>query len=263
MCALSLGPATVHAATFAPVKSGFPTDPKAKKLLEDGAAAYKEGNFEDAIDKFRKGFEMEPAAAFLYSWAQAERKSGNCRAAIRLYSQFIDSKPGPEPVEYATEQKAACAEVLAAEEPEAVGEGVVDDEPVEDEPIEDAPIEDAPIEETPDEIPDDGAKPWYKDPLGASLVAAGVVGVGAGTGLIVAAQVEEDKASADYGSFADRVRRIENFRIAGGVILGVGGALLIGGIIRWTILGVRQKKEPAVGLLFTRDTAGLTLRGRF
>jgi uncharacterized protein (DUF2062 family) len=51
--------------------------------------------------------------------------------------------------------------------------------------------------------------------------------------------------------------------IAGGVVLGVGGALLVGGAIRWAVLGVRQRRRTSAGPLLHPRSVGLAISGRF
>ena len=264
-CALALAPVPVLAAPAAK-----PTQPEAQQLLQEGVAAYEAGEYGEAIEKLQEGYEIEPALAFLYTWAQAERQRGDCKAAIKLYQQIVDSEHETL-TRYANAGIVECARVLAEEdeEPDEPVPSTLEDEPaeVEDEPL---PIEEGESEPAPATRKD---RSWYQDPLAASLVAVGVVGVGVGTGLLVKAEIDAKRNenqepdpgddTLDYGEFSARADRIETFRIAGGVVAGVGGALLIGGAVRWAVLGVREKRNTNVAVTWGRDFTGLTLSGRF
>jgi tetratricopeptide (TPR) repeat protein len=252
----------IAAPVTAAAPPGMPTDPKAEKYMQRGREAYEKEDYDAAVEAFEKGYAIEPVGAFLYAQAQAERLRGRCREAVKLYNAFLATNPGAEVASLAKEAKSLCADELAAEGVDADG----GEDLAEDDAIADTEPPD-PVTPGPDEIEDDVSderrgRRWYADPLGGTLVGVGVAGIGAGVGLIVAAQLEEGKQSPSYGDFADRVQRIETFRIAGGVVLGVGGALLIAGAVRWGILSARERRAN-VAVTLDRHLAGLTIRGRF
>lgn len=241
----------------------LPKQPEAAKLLEEGQVKYKAENFDGAIEDFKNGYEIEADPAFLIAWAQAERQRGRCRAAVRLYQRFLATDPPEVAQEFARDGIVRCADQLAADQPLPDA-----DEPLATDPDGDPPTDDPPSGVEPDEA-EQAPKPdkrnrWYRDPLGTSLVAVGVAGAGVGAGLLIGAQVEFNRGSGDYGEFDERVDRIDNLRIAGGAVLGVGAAILIGGVIRWVVVGTRKNDGPAnVGFILDRNRAGLTITGRF
>jgi tetratricopeptide (TPR) repeat protein len=242
----------------------LPKNPEAAKLLEDGQVKYKAEKFDAAIEDFKKGYDIEPDPAFLIAWAQAERQRGRCGAAVRLYQKFLATDPPEVAQEFARDGIVRCADQLAADQPLPPGADELTpiDEP--DEPLHTLDGEDDDQPDEPTERKPKNGNRWYRDPLGTSLVAIGVAGSGVGAGLLVAAQLESSKEVIDYGEFDAQQRRIRNLRITGGVVLGVGAGLLIGGIVRWAIVGTRKSDTAAsVGLILDRDQAGLTLSGRF
>ncbi len=76
--------------------------------------------------------------------------------------------------------------------------------------------------------------------------------------------VQRKNGASDYGALEDAAGGIRTLQIAGAAALGVGGALLIGGIVRWGVVARRSKTSTArVGVHYDGVTAGATLRVRF
>ncbi len=245
-------------ATASPVAAAIPTDPDAKAHLDKGNALFQKGDFEGAADEYKQGYEIQPDPAFLYTWAQAERRRGRCAAAVKLYQRYIATNPPDVSAEYAREGILKCADELAADEPMPPGDERPSDDPTTPDPETTAKPVEPPAPKQPDR------NRWYRDPAAATLVALGAVGVGVGTGLLVAGAVEKDKDAANYGEFDERLKRARRFQIAGGVVLGVGVGVLVGGIARWAVLGRREKKKNGtVSAMFGRGTAGVVFTRRF
>lgn len=245
----------------------LPSNPEAKAHLAKGTDLYKRNEFDAAVEEFRKGYALEEDPVFLYSWAQAERRRGNCAASVKLYQKFLATKPDQLAAEYARDGILQCAEKLAGEEPLPPGETETPETP-EPETTTTPPGDELGGSDRPDEPEPRGDRPkWPRDALGASLVAFGIAGTGAGIGVLVASAVRNGKAPAGetYGEFDARQQQVQTLRIAGGVVLGVGVPLLVGGIVRWAILASREKKarKAEVSASFDGRSVGLVLTGRF
>src|ERR1043165_8535917 len=83
--ALLLAPALAHA------------DPKTPdEWYTEGSKQYDLGNFDKAIEAFKKGFELEPSdnkkSAYLFNLAQAYRQAGNCKDAQFFYKRYLAFK---------------------------------------------------------------------------------------------------------------------------------------------------------------------------
>ncbi len=239
------------------VARAVPTDPVAKGHLERGNAAYARGDFKTAVDEYRKGFAKQDDPAFLYTWAQAERRRNDCASAVKLYQRYLATDPPQLSAEYARDGILKCAEILAGDFVMPPGDAAAGDDG--DEPIVDDEVD---PESTP--APDDRRK-WPRDPAAAVLVSFGAAGVLASTGVLVAASIDNNRPSTDYGVFDDRQQRVRRFQIGGGVALGVGVGLLAGGIARWMLLRNREKRQgdTQVSAMLGRGTVGLTLGRRF
>lgn len=265
LTALATGLALLLAAPLAMAK---PTDPKAIEQGKRGNQLYAEGDFEGAKEAFEAGYEIEADAFFLYGIGQALNQLGDCKGAIRKYKQVKESPSVTVEMRQLAEQAMiACAEKVAVEDPADEPADEPDEDPVGD-PV-DEPLTDPEPVGDPVENPGKDRK-WYLDPLGDTLVAFGVAGTGAGIGLLVAAQVQQNKVedAPSYDEFDANTKKVRTLRIAGGATLGVGGLLLIGGAIRWAVLGLRPKRAAAkssahLGVIYDRSTAGLSLSGRF
>ncbi len=243
------------------VAHAVPTDAEAKAHLERGNAAYAKGDFDTAVEEYRKGFAKQDDPAFLYTWAQAERQRGKCAAAVRLYQRYLATDPPEISADYARDGILRCAEQMAGDEPMPPG----GDEPTDTPPVED-PIVDEPEPEPPPPEPKKRAK-WPRDPLAVTLVAIGSAGVVAGVALVAIAAKEHGEldAAENYGKYDEGLATVRKFSIGGGVALGVGVGLLAGGIARWMILRKRERAggDTQVSAMLGRGTIGLTLGRRF
>ncbi len=222
------------------------SNPDAQAKLREAQGAFEAEDFEAAAAAVEAAYIIEPEPMLLYPWAQAERNLGHCAAAVDLYQRFLESDP-PEQVatvardnrdmcqQQLDEEAAAAAEAAAAEEDEF--EVIEDDEP---EP-EVVPVEPPPVAPITDDPPK--AKKWYADPLGGVLVGVGVVGVGVGAGLMGAGSAAAGKANEQdsHNGYLDERGRATGLRNGGAVALSIGGALIIGGVVRYLLVARKNK----------------------
>ena len=80
----------VEDATAAPTG---PVPPEARKHFDEGAKAYKLGEFARAVDEYRKSYELYPAALLLFDLGQAYRKLGQNEKALFTYQQYLTEAP--------------------------------------------------------------------------------------------------------------------------------------------------------------------------
>ncbi len=220
---------------------------EARVHLEQGLAAYSEKDWERAIREFRAGYDIDPRPDFLFAWAQAERLSGDCAAAIELYEKFIATHPSPEQADAAQQMSDRCRETVTqtrpAPEPKKAREP--DEGEVVPRKLRAAPAPSA-----------GGERTWWKDGWGAGLAGAGVVGVGLGVGLYVAASSSDDAAdrAATYDEFAQRKDEAAGRRSFAALSLGAGAALLVAGGVRYYLVHRRESRShdaTGVALSFT------------
>lgn len=216
------------------------SNPEAQAKFRDAQEAFKAEDYDAAAAAVEAAYLIEPQPMLLYPWAQAERSRGNCAAAVELYQRFLDSDPPEAAATPARENMDRCQEQLDAEAPE---------EPVED--IVDEVIEEEPEPETKPKpvLQDDPpkAKAWYKDPLGGVLSGLGVAGVGAGVGLMAVGSSKAGKAVDQdmHSGYLDERDSATKLRNGGAIALSIGGALLVGGIVRYVLVAKKGKQAKS------------------
>lgn len=251
--------------SLAAPQGGLLSDPDAERLFEEAQAAFETGDFETASDKLERAYLIEPKAALLYPWAQAERNRGRCSVALDLYRRFLATEP-PEKFVVATQENIERCEAELAEA-EASTESSEDED--------ESDGEDAvPVEEEPAETPATPAEPtrkdrsnrrWYVDPTGDVLASIGIAGVAIGGGLVGAAMADAKSAPSQStnDAYVARRERAIHRRDGGLAALSVGSALLLGGVIRWIVVAKRDKSDRSAALFFPRGGVGLVVSGRF
>lgn len=239
-------------------------NPEAQAKLQEAQQAFKDEDYDAAAAAVEAAYIIEPNPMLLYPWAQAERSRGNCAAAVELYQRFLDSDPPEAAATPARENQQRCQEQLDAEgaTEEVVEEEIVEEDEPEPEP-EPAPVA-APV--TKDEPPK--AKAWYEDPLGGALVGVGVVGVGVGAGLMGAGAGKAGKAADQdsHSGYLDERDGATTLRNGGAIALSIGGALLVGGVIRYVLVAKKSKQAQTawqLGPQLGRRWAGVTVGRRF
>jgi hypothetical protein len=237
-------------------RAGEPTmKPEARAHLERGLAAYGEKDWARAIREFRAGYALDPRPDFLFAWAQAARLSGDCTSAIDLYQRFVATGPSPEQSDAAQKMTERCRETLAAAAPAEPAPTALD--PYASTPPSRAPAAPAAVD-----------RAWWKDGWGAGFTAAGVVGLGLGVGMLVAAGSSDDAAThaASYDEFAARHDEASTRRTYATIGLAAGGALLVTGGVRYLLVHHHHASAPAstdVALSLTPGAASLWLQGSF
>lgn len=253
--------ATLVALAVPSLARAVPTDPEAKAHLERGNAAYGKGDYKLAVEEYRKGYAKQDDPAFLYTWAQAERKRNDCAAAVKLYQRYLATNPPELSAEYARDGILKCAEILAGDAAMPPG---AEDSPPEDAPT-DAEVQPEVTPPEPTPTKDDDRPKWPRDPAAAVLVSLGAAGILAGVGVFVAGSIEGGKPTDTYGAYDDQLAEVRKLYIGGGVALGLGVGLLAGGIARWMVLRNREQKggDTQVSAMLGRGTMGLSLTRRF
>jgi len=138
----------------------------ARAHLEAGTRAYQLQDWDAAISEFKLGFNLDARAEFLYAIAQAYRMKGDCEHAIRQYESVKRAPDGAELAAAADQNIQRCRKASP--------------------PPRQRPTADVATR-------DDAA--WYRDWIGHSLVAGGVMLCAGGA---VTWWVGRDQANATY-----------------------------------------------------------------
>ena len=200
-------------------------DDDVASLVRQAEEAAAEKRYDEASELFARAYQLEPSPLFLYARAQVERLAGRCEIAVVLFRDFLEAEDDPaarRPAEGHLEQ---CEKILAEREP--------------------PPAEDPP---EPDPVPPPPSpRPWYTDALGGALSASGVVVAAVGFGLYGRARVLENNAdeSDNVQDYGDTIERASTLSQAGLALVGIGGAVLLGGVIRYAVVGTKNRKIKA------------------
>jgi outer membrane biosynthesis protein TonB len=249
-----------------------PKGAKAKAAFDKGVAAYQKNDYAAAAAAFGKSYGLEVDPETLFAWAQAERKQEHCDKANELYTkllamdlpdanrnvikgqiaeceQILDAKkPKPEPTKVETkpeptkvETKPEPAKVETKPEPAKV-------EPATPQPPVEQPLPPGPVE----------GRPWYRDPVGDTLMIGGLAGLGIGAAMLVTAHsAEQDEASAATYPEAKALDDKAKSRGEIGVIAtGVGAALVVSGIV-WYATHGKPSHAPTAWLTPTGGAVGI------
>ncbi|HUS66828.1 MAG TPA: hypothetical protein VMZ28_19960 [Kofleriaceae bacterium] len=208
--------------------------PEARTHFDAGLEAYADKDYQRAADELAAGHVIDPHPDFLFPWAQAERLSGDCAAAVPLYRKVLDAG-----VVDADERRDVerLLEQCEAEEPPPAAEP---DAPAPAQPPARRDFVAASSTEIEATAPaTSSSRAWYRDGWGAALTAGGVVGLAVGAGFLwSASRAEEDSGDAgDLGTFIDDTDRASRNYTLGAISVGVGAGLLAGGIIRYALSG--------------------------
>lgn len=230
-----------------------PLDAEAQEHFDRGLAGYTDKDYGPAIKHLRLAYALDPQPVILFAWAQAERLYGRCSRASKLYTRFLRTRPTRQQTEAARQGLERC-------EGQADTTDVDPDDPpreVESETAAPAPV----VEEAPPPPP---PPPRRKvDGAAIGLTGAGVLLGAVGAGLLGAGQNQARAAgdAPDYGAYADDAAQVRTLRITGGVLAGVGGALLVAGVVK-LIVHARETRRD-VAFWANPVGAGLSVRMRF
>lgn len=227
-----------------------PKGKAAKAAFDRGVTAYTKGDFAAASEALGQSYKLEPDVETLFAWAQSERQQNDCESAIDLYNKLLDTDMPAENKDAVRtkleECKAIIAEKAALEAPVAPPEEPVREEPVREEP-------------TPS-----GKTPWWKDPIGDALTIGGVVALGVGGYFLYSGKSAEDKSFENEAQFEENQDKAESHGKIGVILTLTGGALIVGGIVRYVTRdsGGNQESTAVTGWV-TADSGGLAAIGRF
>lgn len=213
-------------------------------------AAFDAGDYDAAATAAAEAHAATGDPKHLYAQAQAERFGGRCDLAIEHYREFIADVPSGAATLAAQDNIAECEAVL--------GRTASEPDPTE------APVEPAaPLQPEPTPAPVDEPRPrrnqWARDPLGGVLVGAGVLALGVGGGLYGQARADQRAAlrADDVVTYGERIDRAYTLSRAGLSVMIAGGALVVGGVIRWVVLARRPRSDQTA---LRVGSGGLVLR---
>ncbi len=214
--------------------SGQPRPADLRALLQEGQVAYQEQRYRRAQELFSQVFEATGNPELLYNLALCHRAMGEPAEAARYLRRFLVARPQhPEraSMERTLAELEASAQVIAQPGPTATAQpGVTGTPPPRlerdtglDGPPAARPLPPGPTAPRP--------SPWLR----WTLLGAGVVGVGAGAGMILSARgrVSDAASAANDSDYLEALDAASTLRGAGVVVMSVGVVALGAGIVHW------------------------------
>ena len=229
-----------------------------KAYFADGTAAFDRGEYAAASRAFAAGYEIEKWTGFLFAWAQAERKAGNCDKAVKLYSRFISTKPGEGAIEHALGWIKECGGTYTEPPPEPVVVSTDEEKKLrEDKERQDRARREQ--EERERERARAAQRPGFQHKLAIGLGAGALIAGGIATWALVRSGQDFDRA-ATVGTYKDVVKfrdRGEDRLLLGRITVGVGLGLATATVLRVVL----QDRTPRTEVVPTRS--GVALRRTF
>ncbi len=200
----------------------------AEPSAEDPVELIKQGRHLEAAEAFERKYQVTHDAALLFAKATALRRGGDCGGAIEALRRFIGSEP-------------PASDIAAAQEVIDVCTAILEDDETPPEPP--PPI---PVQTTPEPLPPEAPPPersWTRDVTAGVLLGTGVGVTVAGAVLVgLAASRSQDREESEAG-FERREQSVRSLYAAGGATAAAGVALLIGSIVRYTIVARRSERR--------------------
>lgn len=247
------------ALTLAPVAARAQEQPKSPPAEPDAAALYQQGlthyrlaEYPQAIEAFKAAYRLTEAPELLFNIAQAYRNqgAGHCADALTFYRNYARAEPDPEKTA-GVKPLIAEMERCAANEPKDPAPPAPPEDPA---PV---PTVSAPVAggAPPDGPTSASMRPW----LPAFAAAVGVAMVGAGT--VVLWPIGGALDSCEPHCDRRRVDSLETRATVGYALIGVGGAVAIGGAVWWFVSWRRARDDRRAVVVPTHQ--GVALFGAF
>lgn len=232
--ALALAP---HPAAAAPdAADPLLTDPAAQRALDTGLEHFYAEHFDLAAAAFAEAYALEPTPFLLYSWAQAERYAEHCGKAIDLFERFLGTAPPDAEAAKARKSIVECGGIPPATLPT----------PAEPEPVPPPSLVQTPDPEPPPPSATPGPAPAQRPRVGlfvgVSLAAVGSLTAATG-GILLAGgrRLRTDAPDSDtQQTYLDALERSERRQVSGVALLGIGAALVVGGILTAVLTSRRR-----------------------
>jgi hypothetical protein len=240
----------------------------AKEHFDRGMISYNLQDWPSALRELRAAYAADPQPSFLFTIGQAQRLSGDCEAAILTYRSYLrGASPGGRAAaeglirqcEATVERTRAQAEQQRQQELQKQQELLAQQQLQKQQQAALPPVAPVVLEK-----PAPLNTTWYADPLGDVLAIAGLGAVGGGVALLVLGNGSLTRAGAAsaYTDYLKQVSAGQPLQLGGVLALSGGGALLVGALIRYLVVGSRVP-APAVGLIIGERSAAFTFAGHF
>jgi tetratricopeptide (TPR) repeat protein len=216
--------------------------PTARSYLEAGLRLYNDGHYEAAIRELRLGFALEPLPEILYTLGQSSRKLGRCDEAIGYYRQYLRVGDAGSvgaarfQIERCEQQLRDAQAAKAAQTMKAAQAAQAAEATQPTQPTKTARQIDSGADATPPR------RPYYRDVLGMTLAGVGLGAALTGGGLLIDSTVTVQDSRATLQQFDEALPGAQTLRTSGIILTAAGGALLVAGVIRLSLVARRGRR---------------------
>jgi len=227
----------------------------AHEHLEKGTRFYNLQDWSGALKEFKAAYEIDPKPEILWSIAQVQRLSGDCRSAIFTYKAYMRGASAAG-ANAAQEFVKSCQATLAAQR--SAVEAPPPAEPPPQPRAETKPPPEAPPPQPVQPAQPKPASPWALDPLGDVLFVFGVGGLAVGATFLVVGN-SDMSASSQKPTYQEYDHAVDVARTEQEVGVGslIGGAVFAGlAIWRFVAVANRHAREHAAAFLVVPQPGG-------
>ncbi len=198
-------------------------------------ALYAREEFAEASVAYATAYKADPNPNYLYGWAQAERRAGNCAHAVDLYREYVSLDVSEEAREVAAKNVRRCGGDIEPQTPTTETTRPPPPTLVTDPQTDPSPPT------------DDPERSWRSDPLGLALVSGGgALGVAS---LVLAVDSAQQRRLADdadiEAQYARKLNRANKTRTAGIVCGSLAGVALVAGVVRLVLVSRSEEEKGA------------------
>lgn len=248
---------------------------QAKAHVAAATRAHQQGNYDLALTELQAAYKLDPKPELLFAMGQVEAKLSRCQDAIDHYEKFTATVKDAATKAVVTQAIDACRAQLEAQKPPA--EPVSEPPPPVAEPVAPAPPPAEPIRDAPPLAPGRSVErvdrveppprspersPWYKDPLGDTLVIGGMLAI-AGSAVIyqgARGKLTDAETATSLDQYDKLLGDARSARTQSLILVGGGVALIGVGVVRYVMRGSRADR---VSVVPTPHGGLVTMQGRF
>lgn len=228
----------------------------AKELYDRATVHFRLGQFHDAAVAYQRVYELHHDPALLYNIAQSFRLANDSEKALFFYKSYLSTVPdAPNRDEVAS--RIAELERVVVEQKKAKERPPNDiaptPKPMPAQPVPQPTTTTAVVAER-----GPAPSPWYRSPAGISLAAVAVASAVVGGILIwrFAYYDQQTRNAPSIQALYDARDSAQNYQIAGGVVLGVAGAALVGSTVAFVLARRSEKQHAHASLLVAPGRTG-------
>ncbi|MFT3924719.1 MAG: hypothetical protein QM778_19420 [Myxococcales bacterium] len=227
-------------------------DLEARQHFTIGKTLYDAGRFQQAAEEFDAAYQLSKRPQLLYNVYVANREAGNLEPAISALSGYLDQVPdAPDRINLKARLESMQAQAARQAEQEERARKATEE------------AERAKATPRTQKVTEKSAAPWYMMGTGGALLAASL-----GTGipaLLKSKDLEKDCTGTKCPeSQGDRIDSTKRLAIATDVLIGVGAATVVTGLVLWWTGALDEEREvPIAGVAVDAHGAYATWGARF